>query len=379
MAQEPVKSDAPDQGAAPQPEPRKPLAQVAKEFFGDDFHGKPPPEEPKKPVSPDTEEEVEIEEPEIEGADVEEQQDQEPLIVPGEQPDQQTAEGEEEPFQTVHELVEHLEADPAWFDGLRVNVNVHGQTSQVPLRDLVANYQTNQAADERLAKTKAKVEQSEQELQQRNAVLNQKYAEAEKLIELGEQQLTRDFTAIDWNKLQAEDPAMWAAQRQAFGERNGQIQQLKAGLQYSLQSAQTQRNAELEQKVNALKQEEHQLMLAAMPKVDKEWGDPNRVQAKKAELANYLLKQGFSQQDLDGAADHRLIVVAAKARLWDESQSKVALTQKRLKNVPRVLKPGAKKEPAVINMEKVRKAQTKLKSTGHIDDALAVLRARRRG
>jgi hypothetical protein len=90
----------------------------------------------------------------------------------------------------------------------------------------------------------------------------------------------------------------------------------------------------------------------------------------------YLLGQGYGPDEIGNTLDHRAFIVAEKARLWDESQGKVQLTKKRIQSVPRVMKPGARKEPSAINLEKVREAQKRLRTSGHMDDALALLRAK---
>lgn len=362
--------DAQSQGAPEAAEPRKPLSLLAREAFGADFHGevKEAEETPKPPEEEAGEEETTQTDTEV------------PDGTPDDDQTQVDAKSDEgTPIESVQELLEHLDADPAWFSGLKVDVKVNDKTSQVPLQELVTQYQTNQAADERLEQAKAKSQAMQQEYEQRRSELEQQFIVAAKLLELNEQQLTKEFTSIDWAKLQAEDPAMWAAQRQAFGERNGQIQQLKQAIAVQYQDARGRQKVEEDKQRAASQQEQTQQLLAAMPKVDPEWADPAKLDTKRRALWDYLIKQGFAPEDIGATADHRAFLIAQKAMLWDQSQGKVELTKKRIRAVPKVIKPGAKREPQVINMEKVKKAQQHLRSTGKPADALALMRLTRKG
>lgn len=343
------------------------LSLLAREAFGNDFHGE---VTETKPSS----------EPEIkEGAEEQENQYEEPTTEGEAAPDQEAAEaeGEEVPVATIRELVEHLEADPEWFNDLKVDVVVHDKASQVPLKDLVANYQANQAAEERLAKVKERSEQAQQEHAQRLAAVDAQFAVAANLVENLESQLTAEMAAINWDQLHREDPALWSAEKVRFGEKQQQLQQTKQNIAMQYQHAMTARQEEMKQQFAAHLQKEHQLLLQTMPKLDPDWGDQTKIAAKQTELANYLLSQGFSREEVMGASDHRLLLVAKKAELWDRSQGQVQLTKKRIQTVPKVIKPGATKAAPTVNQEKVKAAHKQLAQSGKLDDALAVLRAKK--
>jgi hypothetical protein len=267
---------------------------------------------------------------------------------------------EEVPISTVQELIEHLEADPAWFDGLKVNVRVFDKDSQVPLSELVANYQQNQAADERLAQAKTKSEQAQQEYAQRNAALDQQFAVAANMIEQVETLINADMAAINWDQLKREDPAMWSAKQVEFRQRQDQVLQMKHGIGQQFLHAQQVRQQEGETKLAERLQAENQRLLEAMPKVSADWGDQTKLPQARTRLADYLLTQGFTKEDVMGAADHRLLLTAEKARLWDESQGKVQLAKKRIQTVPKIVKPGAKVDANTVNLGKVKAAKARL-------------------
>lgn len=267
---------------------------------------------------------------------------------------------DEVPIETVTELISHLEADPAWFNGLKVNVRVHDKDSQVPLSDLVENYQKNQAADERLEQAKTKSEQAQQEYAQRNAALDQQFAVAANMVEQVETLINADMAAINWDQLKREDPAMWSAKQVEFRQRQDQLNQLKHGIGQQFMHAQQVRQQEAQTKLSERLQTENQRLLEAMPKISPEWGDQAKLPQARTRLADYLLTQGFTKEDVMGAADHRLLLQAEKARLWDESQGKVQLAKKRIQTVPKIVKPGARVDAQTVNLGKVKAAREKL-------------------
>jgi hypothetical protein len=108
-----------------------------------------------------------------------------------------------------------------------------------------------------------------------------------------------------------------------------------------------------------------------------EWKDAEVAKKEKQEIAAFLLDQGFTKEDLAAASDHRMILMARKAMLFDKGQDKTAIAQKKVLTIPKVLKAGATKSPAQINAANLAALAAKAKRTGSIEDAQALLRAKR--
>ena len=90
-----------------------------------------------------------------------------------------------------------------------------------------------------------------------------------------------------------------------------------------------------------------------------------------------MKSQGFSEQDALGLIDHRAILIARKAMLYDESQVKTKAMKKKLVKVPKILKSGTTKSQDQVDQEKLAQVKKRLRETGSIDDAFKVLQARR--
>lgn len=376
-------AEAQNQSQAPTDiEPPKSLSLLAQERYGSNFHGdvkqdtppadNTPPVDDNKPDDADT-----GDQPPADTGDDHADEGGEGEAKPA---DAKTAdEGDEgDEVATVSDLISHLETDPEWFSGLGVDVTVNGQTTQVPFRDLVANYQMNQAADARLEQAKTKSAEAQQALAQKNAALEAQFATAGAIIDQAEKILTADFEQVDWKQLHEEDPGAFAATKVAYQERQNQIAALKQNLIHQYQESVGVRQQEFTQNQQQFMQEQFQLLQQEMPKVSPDWGSEKTLPAAKARLSDYLLKAGFSQEDINSAADHRLLVIAEKARLHDEARGKLDVSKKRLRKVPKVIKPGTPKPQSQVNTEQINAARSRLAASGSMQDAVAVLRAKRK-
>lgn len=286
--------------------------------------------------------------------------------------------GETQPVQTLAELEEALEVDPGWTGDLKVQVKVHDKVSDVPIKDLVANYQKNTAADERLEQAKTHAETQRRELTAKQEALDLSFQTAAKLIDEAEKALVAEMSDADLKNLRDTDPGEYAAVISDLERRRVSIDGLKQQVVTAYKQESEKRSKEIEAKSEAYHAEQQNELVQKMPKISPDWGDVEKQPAAKQRLATYLVGQGFSQQDVMAASDHRLILIAEKARLWDENKGKVSAVKKRIAKVPKITKPGTPKPAVQVNAKRVKDARSKLRKSGDIDDALSVLRAKRR-
>ena len=337
---------------APEAAKVRPLSLLASETFGESFFGDVP-EEPSEDA-PET--------PEIEvSSDVQEEPEGEPT------PEEETP--SEVPIQTLQELIEHNEYDPEWVQSLKVPVKVNGQESAEPLAELVKSYQIRKATDAVLAEAKEKSKELDR----------QKSAFAESLqvtIAIREEEsaaLDELTKKTDWAKLRSDDPAEYSARKADIEDRR---QKLEARKQKAVQSFQKAQQAHMEQVQNELRQRVQTESAQLLEKIP-EWRDPEKAKVERTKLSEYLIGQGYTEEEIAQAYDHRLVVGLRKAMLWDEHQAKSDVAKKKVAKVPKVLKPGAPKPKEQISREKVDQARQRLRSSGKLDDAYALLKARR--
>lgn len=206
------------------------------------------------------------------------------------------------------------------------------------------------AAEEQAQTIRNEREQAQQELQRAKAYMEQMQPQEP-----------------DWNKLYQEDPANYAAQREAwrsFNERKQAIDdQLKQQQQQQQQQAQQNHQQQLQQ--------EQQKLVEAIP----EWNDSQTAQNERQRLMEWGQKVGISPDELGQVIDHRQIVVARKAMLYDElmAQQSQAQAKTRKKNSPKSAKPGAAKPKGHSQKQAVESARKRSRQSGRVNDAAALI------
>ena len=141
----------------------------------------------------------------------------------------------------------------------------------------------------------------------------------------------------------------------------------------SFQTTQAQSKQEADAELRQYLQQEQQRLLDALP----EWKDPEKAKAEKQSIATYLMDAGFSKEDISAATDHRMILMARKAMLYDKGQNKAELVAKKITTIPKVVKPGAKPTPEQAQRNKLLSARSRLQKTGSVEDAFAYLRTKK--
>jgi hypothetical protein len=112
-------------------------------------------------------------------------------------------------------------------------------------------------------------------------------------------------------------------------------------------------------------------LLEALPS----WRDATKRQAEQKEVANFLLSTGYSPNDLNDLTDHRAVLIAHKAMLWDKAQSARQKQVNAQTSPPKAVKPGTS-NPTNVQQTQVQQAFAKFKKSGRDDDAAAFLMAR---
>lgn len=333
-------------------EVEKPISLLAAELFPNDYVGEVP--------EPEASNDAPVEDEEPEAAD------------PVDEPDGDEPDGV--PISSMQELIESNEWDPEWADGLKETIKVDGEAREVTRAELKKSYQMNQAADKRLTEAKSKAKAINQELAEKSEEVQGQLVVAAKLVGDAEALFDQDVKGVDWEKLREDDPAEYAAQKNDFTERRARIDQRKSEILVEARKITEKQSEETQKMREQMLAAESAALLEKLP----EWNDPEKAKAEQASMSEYLLAQGFSKQDVAEASDHRLILLARKAMLFDDvANSDVA--KKKVAKVPKVLKPGAPKSQDQVNKEKVEKARQRLQKSGSIDDAFALLKAKRGG
>lgn len=113
---------------------------------------------------------------------------------------------------------------------------------------------------------------------------------------------------------------------------------------------------------------------------NKEWSDPKKRETAYTELSGYALQLGATPDDLRTAPIPAYVIQALdKAKKYDALQAGKGAVTKMIADKPRVTKPGAKVSGQSVAQTTVQNAHAKLKSSGNLADAVALLRTMRAG
>lgn len=273
---------------------------------------------------------------------------------------------------TLQELAEAIEFDPADFYNLKVPItNPDGEREEVTIGQLKDIHQKQN----RTARAEHEFKQQQEAFQQYQAQLQQQYANELQNMTATVSQLEdaflSEFKAVDWARLRVENPQEYAAKSVDYDRKKKQIEDARTSA--------TQRWEEYSQKSYAQQQQQYAERLAAeqqalMHKMG--WTNEEQASAEKAALVNYLRSDvGISEQELAQVIDHRLVVLADKARKYDELQKKGVEQKKRVLklNGKKIGKPGARQSKAQVRQDAQRTKRAALKKSGNVRDAAALI------
>lgn len=319
----------------------------------------PEPEEVTEEENPEAVDDTE--EVEAEGDSVEESKDTE-----SEESDVQDPESEEEApqFSSIQELAEALEISPEDFlANFKGKIKVNGEEDEVSLAEALNGYQrqadyqrkTAEVAEQR-REFEAAVEQTQAELAQRNQI-------AQASLQAAENVLMQEFAGIDWQQLEQDDAGTAALYKQKFAQRQNEIQGYQQALMAQQQQEQMLAAQQYEQAQKAFIAQEREALTKAAP----DWNEDTDKQ-----VATYLKDYGFRPEEIGQLVDHRQALLVQKAMLYDQQQKSVEVAKAKVKPLPKMLKPNSKQNQRKPT-EKLDKLRGKLKRSGSVNDAAAML------
>lgn len=172
--------------------------------------------------------------------------------------------------------------------------------------------------------------------------------------------LAPEIQNTDWNKLAAENPAEWTQRMQAVQN----VQGVLAAIRQENEKAQAERAKELRANLENSVREAQSTLRERIPN----WNNDLYGKILKAGTDHYR----FKPEEVNAITDPRAIEVLNDARLYRELQQAKPQVQKKVAEVPKVVKPGAV-ERVDTNRENWNKGVQALKQRGGKErDAVAL-------
>jgi hypothetical protein len=250
----------------------------------------------------------------------------------------------------VSEEEEIQETSPSY------TVKVDGEEFEVDLDELRNGYQRQSdytKKSQSVAEMRKAYEANLQSVQQERDQYQQVLANMENYQNLE----LKKYQELDWASLKEDDPVEYMEKRIEFQDAKDKVNQVKQE-QIAVQQKTQQ---EVYQNIQHKVQEEAELLATALP----EYSDPSSN--LKTELRDFAMNMGFSEQDVNGITDHKVVLVLHKAMLQDKANSS---TSSKVKKGPaKVIKAGV---PVTKKQKVARDVQAKrdrLRQTGNVRDA----------
>jgi hypothetical protein len=162
-----------------------------------------------------------------------------------------------------------------------------------------------------------------------------------------------------------QDPIGYMEQKLKYDEAKADYEANKARMDQLLsQQSEAQQAAS-----RAYAQQEMRSLLTKIP----ELGDANKATAIQKKLVAAGKNLDYTPEEIAQVVDHRAIRALWKAAKYDEIMAGKGKADKKTANAKPVLKPGAKKVESQTSLKVQRQQKARLKQSGSIDDALALM------
>jgi hypothetical protein len=172
----------------------------------------------------------------------------------------------------------------------------------------------------------------------------------------------------DWEVLRTQVSAeTFAAEVLAYNQRQKQIERVEAE---KAKVAEVQ-NADAEKGFRNYLQQEGAKLAEVIP----DFKVPEKATKLRAELQEFGKSLGFTENDLAGVTDHRMVVVLHNAMLHDRAQKAKPKVESKIATALAASTPGASRTSTPRKQSELTTAKTKLAKSGSVDDGAAAIAA----
>ena len=217
-----------------------------------------------------------------------------------------------------------------------------------------------------------------QELAEQRKTLEAQYSEIEReraqyaqMLPALQQRLEQKEQEPDWDTLYDTDPTMAAkAERQWRKQQDEREAQMQA-----VQAEQQRLQALQQQKVQQMQEQYVSQQREILPEVIPEWRDSKVAAQEATQIRDFLLGEGFTEQDIGGLTNATLVKLARKAMLYDRGETRVTAAKAKPKKArAKTLRSGTKASQPRPKSD-AQKAIQNAKQSGRVQDAASAIKA----
>lgn len=235
------------------------------------------------------------------------------------------------------------------------NAKVNGEIVTLSGEELLAGFQNNKANTTKSQAHAEEVKNFEVQKEQVQQNYVSKLASVDALTTHFEKQLIAEYDNVNWEQLNAEDPARYAAMRLDFQSKAGELKDIQEAIQKDRETETVEYQKEMVGKQQVYLKQQFDSMIEKNP----EWVDKKVRDAAQAGFRTFVNEQyGFSEQEFDSVFDARLIEMIKDAQRFHNAATVAG--KKRQNKVPRFQKSvGGKKQAGPNKLEKLTAASKK--------------------
>lgn len=273
---------------------------------------------------------------------------------------------EDDPEEAVEPLEDEPEGESEEPEIEYLDLVVNGEHIKKPKAEVLELAQkgedytrkTQQLAEERRV-VQAQMQAAQQQLQMQSAVASL-VAEAKAI----EGQLAQ-YKDIDWNALVESDPV----QAMKLDRQHRELQAYYQGKVNDINQTAQQVQSQREQMKQETLIRERQALIQSVP----DWSDKTKFEAEAADIRGYLANSGFNADEIGSLVDHRHVIVARKAMLYDKLMAGKPAVTKKVAEAPKPVKSTAPQTSK--SKEAYTKTRQELRKTGRTEYAERAIEA----
>lgn len=237
-----------------------------------------------------------------------------------------------------------------------IELEVDGKPVKLTKAELAEHYKNGLRQQDYTRKT---MEVSEQRKQadaeaQRARAERENYAQQLQNFAVTSESILAEQASVLTDELLRSDPVEYLAQQRTFQERQAKLHQA----QQELARINGERQQEQQAQMQAYRAEQLEKLTEALP----EWKDSKKATEEAGKIKDYLMSQGWNAEDVGGLSDHRHVLAARKAMLYDSLMTRAKeAAGKVAKAAPKVERPGTVQVAPTDGRTKLMK---ELKATG---------------
>jgi len=246
-------------------------------------------------------------------------------------------------------------------------VTIDGETSEVPLDELISGYQRKATFTQRqqeLAEKRKTLEERIQNVPAQEAALQQTYEQYQGVLtQLHQQMQSANQPAnLDWDALERENPVQWLKLKELERQKAGEMQAVHAERVRMQQLLAGENDKKLQEHLMI----EKGLMLEKIP----EWANGDLQANEQRKLLEFGKAIGFSDDELNGIYDSRAVVVLRDAMRYNQltNGDKIKAAKSKIGSV----KGGNQETSRRVRSRQVKSKREQLRRTGKVDDAAAL-------